>query len=305
VYILPVGRVARQHEVREGIQGVREEDQPPRRREPRHRRSDGGGLLRRPHLETGGGEGQELQGRQGPGGRLRPDVRSAGPDDRDARVQQAHVPARAHRRDPQERPVQDHLAHEEQRGAGAVEQVHEPGQGLRLDQAPRDVPEEGLMRLLFLLLLVAWLAAPAASHAQSPEALKGLARPLVDDGGKREAGVNVLGTTRDPKWLEFLGALRDGNVYARGQGRAAEVVVGGVKSTKGDQDVIDIVTAYDRRPLGTVPISSLTEIAADRRLRIAIKPFLDADEPRPQPPTPDPHTPPGAPIKLAHQAAAP
>src|SRR5256885_10753123 len=49
--------------------------------------------------------------------------------------------------------------------------------------------------------------------------------------------VTVLGTTRDPKWLEFLGALRDGNVYARGQGEAAEVVIGGAKSTKGDQDV--------------------------------------------------------------------
>ena len=141
--------------------------------------------------------------------------------------------------------------------------------------------------LLLLLLCVAWLAGPPASHAQSPDALKALGDLAVDDADRREAAVGVLGATRDPKWLEFLTALRDGNVYARGKGKALEVVVGGAKSTKGDQDVIDIATAYDRKPLGTVPVSSLTEIAADRRLRIAIKPFLDADETRVQLASPD------------------
>jgi urea transport system permease protein len=153
-------------------------------------------------------------------------------------------------------------------------------------------------------LFVAWLAAPAAGHAQSPDALKALADLAVDDADRREGAVTALGNTRDPKWLEFLGALRDGNVYARGQGKALEIVVGGQKSTKGDQDVIDIATAYDRRPLGTVPVPSLTEIAADRRLRIVIKPFLDADETRGQLASPDPETRRGAAVKLGHQAAA-
>jgi len=160
------------------------------------------------------------------------------------------------------------------------------------------------MKPLLLLLFVAWLAVPAASHAQSPDALKALADLALDDGDRPEAAVQALGATRDPKWLEFLGALRDGNVYARGKGQAAEVVVGGAKSTKGDQDVIDIVTAYDRRPLGAVPVSSLTEIAADRRLRIAIKPFLDADETRGQFASPDAETRRGAAMKLGHQAEA-
>ena len=141
--------------------------------------------------------------------------------------------------------------------------------------------------LLFLLLCVAWLAGPPASHAQSPDALKALGDLALEDSDKREAAVAALGGTRDPKWLEFLTALRDGNVYARGKGATREIVVGGVKTTKGDQDVIDIATAYDRKPLGTVPVSSLTEIAADRRLRIAIKPFLDADETRVQLASPD------------------
>src|SRR5262245_22906304 len=138
------------------------------------------------------------------------------------------------------------------------------------------------MKQLLVLLVVAWLAGPPASHAQSPEAVKALADLVVDDGDKREAAVAVIGGTRDPKWLEFLTALRDGNVYARGKGKDAEVVVGGGKSTKGDADMIEIAAAYDRKPLGVVPLAGLTEIAADRRLRIAIKPFLEADETRAQ-----------------------
>ena len=161
-----------------------------------------------------------------------------------------------------------------------------------------------MKRLLLLLLLVAWLAGPPASHAQSPEALKALADLAVDDSDRREAAVNTLGGTRDPKWLEFLAALRDGNVYARTQGKTAEVVIGGAKSTKGDAELVEIASAYDRKPLGTVPASSLTEIAADRRLRIAIKPFLDADETRVQLASPDAERRRGAAMKLGHQADA-
>ena len=158
--------------------------------------------------------------------------------------------------------------------------------------------------LLLLLLCVAWLAGPPAGHAQSPDALKALADLAVDDADKREAAVNVLGGTRDPKWLELLGALRDGNVYARTRGKTVEVVVGGAKSTRGEAEVIEIASAYERTPLGSVPVASLVEIAADRRLRIAIKPFLDADETRAQLASPDPEARRGAALKLGHQADA-
>src|SRR5205809_1775507 len=160
------------------------------------------------------------------------------------------------------------------------------------------------MKRLLTLLFVAWLAGPSASHAQSPETLKALADLAIDDADKREAAVTALGSTRDPKWLEFLVALREGNVYERTQGKTVEVVVAGAKSTKGDQDVVEIATPYDKKPLGTVPVSSLTEIAADRRLRIAIKPFLEADETRAQLASPDAETRRGAAMKLGHQAAA-
>jgi len=158
------------------------------------------------------------------------------------------------------------------------------------------------MKRLLVLLFVAWLAGPPASHAQSPEALKALADLVVDNPDKREAAVAVIGASKDPKWLAFLTDLREGHVYARGKGKDLEVVVGGAKSTKGDAEVIEIVTAYDRKPLGSAPLASLVEIAADRRLRIAIKPFLDADETRLQLASPDPEARRGAALKLAHQA---
>jgi urea transport system permease protein len=162
--------------------------------------------------------------------------------------------------------------------------------------------------LRFLVVLAfAWLVAPAAGHAQSPAA-PALAAALADlpgtDAGRREAAVTTLGKTGDPKWLALLAALREGSVYARKAGGRLEIVVGGTKSTRGDQDVIEIFAAYDRTSLGTVPLGDLSEVAADRVLRLVIKPFLDADETRVQLRDPDPSVRQGAAVKLGNQADA-
>jgi urea transport system permease protein len=161
-------------------------------------------------------------------------------------------------------------------------------------------------RLAFLLSLIAWLAAPAAGHAAPPAPSPEVARALADltgeDADRREAAVTVLGQTRDPKWIRFLGALRDGSVYARTKAGATELVIGGTKATRGDQDVIDITGAYEQEPLGTVALTDLKEVPADRRLRLAIKPFLDADETKAQLADPDPAVRQGAAVKLGNQA---
>jgi urea transport system permease protein len=163
-----------------------------------------------------------------------------------------------------------------------------------------------MLRILVVLAL-AWLVAPAAGHAQAPPA-PALAAALADlvreDEGKREAAVTALGTTGDPKWLTFLAALREGSVYARKPGGRLEIVVGGTKSTRGDQELIEIFAAYDHTPLGTVPLTGLTEVSADRRLRLVIKPFLDADETREHLRSPDPAVRLGAAVKLGNQADA-
>jgi urea transport system permease protein len=163
-------------------------------------------------------------------------------------------------------------------------------------------------RLVVLLSTVTWLAAGAAGHAAPPPMLPEIAGALTDltgeDADKREAAVTLLGKTRDPKWLQFLSALREGSVYARTRAGKTEVVVGGTKATRGDQDVIEIASAYDRGSLGTVPLAELKEVPADRRLRLVIKPFLDADETRTQLADPDPAVRRGAAVKLGNQAEA-
>src|SRR5262249_42554746 len=118
------------------------------------------------------------------------------------------------------------------------------------------------------------------------------------------AAVAVLGKTGDPKWIKFLETLREGGVYARKVGGKMEIVVAGAKTTRGDQELVEIKSAYDVIALGTVPLTELTEVSADRRLRIAIKPFLDAGETQSQLADRDPEVRRGAAIKLGYQASA-
>jgi urea transport system permease protein len=170
-------------------------------------------------------------------------------------------------------------------------------------------------RFVALLSLVAWLAAGAAGHAApshetaapraAPPAVAAALTDLAgEDADRREAAVVVLGQTRDPRWIRFLEALRGGSVYAWTRAGKTELVVGGTKATRGDQDVIDIASAYEGEPLGTVPLVDLKEVPADRRLRLAIKPFLDADETRAQLASSDPAVRRGAAVKLGNQSEA-
>ncbi|MBI4594025.1 MAG: urea ABC transporter permease subunit UrtB [Candidatus Rokubacteria bacterium] len=167
-----------------------------------------------------------------------------------------------------------------------------------------------MLRFALALLLagLAVTAGPArggaAPAALSPDLERALADLATEDADRREAAVGVLGKTGDPRWLKFLETLREGGVYARRQGGRVRVVVVGAKSTRGDQEIVEMLSVYDRAPLGAVPLAELTEVAADRRLRIAIKPFLDAGETQSQLADPDPNVRRGAAIKLGHQAAA-
>ena len=163
------------------------------------------------------------------------------------------------------------------------------------------------MRKLLVVLCLAWLAAPAAGQAaplSAADADRVLSDLASEDSDRREAAVKVLGSTGDPKWLAFLAALRDGHVYARAKRGTSEILVGGARSTGGDQESIELKTPYDGAARGTAPVASLKEVAADRRLRVAIKPFLDADEMKAQLADPDPRARLSAAVKLGNQARA-
>ena len=174
------------------------------------------------------------------------------------------------------------------------------------------IPLRGRLLLPFFLAL-AWLAATTAGHAASqlPAPASEVDRAVADlaapEPEPREAAVATLGRTGDPRWLAFLGALRDGNVYLwkrKGHVGAPEMVVGGAKTSRGDTEVVEVARAYDRQPLGAAPVAELIEVSADRRLRLAIKPFLDADETRSQLASPDPAMRRAVAAKLGNQAEA-
>jgi urea transport system permease protein len=160
-----------------------------------------------------------------------------------------------------------------------------------------------MLRLLAALLLAGLALGAGPARAASAEIERALADLAGEDGDRRLEAVAVIGKTGDVKWLAFLTALRDGHVYARREGGQRQIVVGGARSTRGDEEVIEIRGA-DGAPLGTVPLASLTEIAADRRLRIAIKSFLEAGEVQTQLADPDPNVRRGAALKLGRQAEA-
>jgi len=155
------------------------------------------------------------------------------------------------------------------------------------------------MPRLVIALLFAWLAAPAASHAALPSAA--LADLVSDDAERRAAAVTALGSIREAKWLAVLGALRDGGLYARTTSGTTELVIGGAKSARGEQEVIEI-RSIDGAALGVVPLADLKGVSADRRLRLLIKPFLDADETRLQLADADPAARRAAAVKLGNQA---
>jgi len=161
-------------------------------------------------------------------------------------------------------------------------------------------------RLLLLLMLV-WLAAPAAGQAAVSAIAPGVAARALedvasDDADRREAAVKLLGGSGEARWLEFLAALRDGSVYARSKAGKTDVLVAGPKSTQGDQEVVSLTSPLDGSARGSAPVASLKEVAADRRLRIAIKPFLDADETKVQLADADPGVRRSAAVKLGNQA---
>ena len=158
--------------------------------------------------------------------------------------------------------------------------------------------------LFFAAWLVTALLGAAAGHAAPPEIETALAALATDDSDRREAAVVTLGSTKDPKWIALLGALREGSVYAWKKGGKLQIVVAGTKSTKGDQEIVEVLDPYERKPVAAVVMSELTEVSADRRLRIAMKPFLDADETKLQLADPDPNVRRGAAVKLGNQAEA-
>jgi urea transport system permease protein len=138
--------------------------------------------------------------------------------------------------------------------------------------------------LFFFLLLPGWLATPAAAASPPPALAKALAEVASADASVQEAAAVSLGKSGDPKILPLLEALREGSVYVRtAPGGAKETVIAGDKVTEGDKTMVPLFSAYGREPVVgpdgkpvLIELSALQEVSAGRRLRLTLRPLIDA-----------------------------
>jgi urea transport system permease protein len=173
--------------------------------------------------------------------------------------------------------------------------------------------------VLLVLALLPGLAAPAVAQGTgaspagpTPEVAKHITELASVDPAVQEAAAVALGKTGDRKILPLLEALREGSVYVRtaAAGKKETVIVGD-KVDEGERTVVPVFTAYGREPIIgpagkplLVELSDLLEVATGRRLRIAIRPLIDAFSGQSDLVSPDPATRRAAATKIGHTGDA-
>ena len=140
--------------------------------------------------------------------------------------------------------------------------------------------------LVLALALLPGLTTPAVAQGAgpAPEIAKHIVGVASADSDAQEAAAVALGKTGDRKILPLLEALREGSVYVRPlPGGRKETVIVGDKVSEGDKTLVPLFTAYGREPiLGPdgkpllAELSTLEEVSTGRRLRVAIRPLIDA-----------------------------
>jgi urea transport system permease protein len=169
-------------------------------------------------------------------------------------------------------------------------------------------------RFLVALALLPGLVGPAAAQgaAPSPEIAKHVADVASSDADRQEAAAVALGKTGDQKIRPLLEALREGSVYVRElPGGRRETVIVGDKVSEGDKTLVPLFAAYGREPVVgadgkpiLVELSTLQEVSAGRRLRLALRPLIDAFSGQNDLVDPDPATRRGAATKMGNTGAA-
>jgi urea transport system permease protein len=169
-------------------------------------------------------------------------------------------------------------------------------------------------RFLVALALLPGLVAPAAAlaAAPAPELAGDFAGVASSDADVQETAAVALGKTGDQKIFPLLEALREGSVYVRTMpGGGKETVIAGDKVTEGDKTLVPLFSAYGREPLVgadgkplLVELSTLQEVPAGRRLRLALRPLIDAFAGQNDLIDPDPATRRGAANKMGNTGAA-
>ncbi len=171
--------------------------------------------------------------------------------------------------------------------------------------ALRLTPKSGLARMmkaLSVLLLVFCImgiqGTVDARAAQTPSEIQAeIAKLNTKSRKKRTEAAVSLAKRGDPMLLSLLLALREGSLYAwKPAGGEARVVIGGDAVKRGDKEFLPLFEAYSNAPLLDalgkpllVPIDQVKEIRAGRRIRRAIRPYVNRLKNSAQLLSPDPN----------------
>ncbi len=141
--------------------------------------------------------------------------------------------------------------------------------------------------LSVLLLVFFFLGIQGASDARAAQASLGIqaeiARLITKNRKKRKEAAVSLAKRSDPMLLSLLLALREGSLYAwKPVEGEAKVVIGGDGVKRGDKEFFPLFEAYSNtsildsrgKPL-LAPANQLQEIRAGRRIRRAIRPYVN------------------------------
>ena len=179
--------------------------------------------------------------------------------------------------------------------------------------------------LLLALALLPGLSAPAVAQSAgasavgaapvagpSAEIAKHIADVASADAEVQEAAAVALGKTGDRKILPLLEALREGSVYVRPRpGGQKETVIVGDKVSEGDKTLVPLFRAHGREALTgadgkplLADLTTLEEVSTGRRLRIAIRPLIDAFSGQSDLANPDPATRRAAATKMGYTGDA-
>ena len=152
---------------------------------------------------------------------------------------------------------------------------------------PRGASARSFISRVLILVFALGFGLAARGEAKTETFSPAIQAEIAQLGSKnrkaRRRAALVLAKRLEPKLLPLLLALREGSLYRwKPDAGEARFVIGGDAVTRGDEEYVPLFSIHGKKPLASpdgkslfVPEEKLSKIRAGRRIRRAIKPYLN------------------------------
>ena len=152
---------------------------------------------------------------------------------------------------------------------------------------PRGASARSFISRVLVLVFALGFGLAARGEAKTESFSPAIQAEIAQLGSKnrkaRRRAALVLAKRLEPKLLPLLLALREGSLYRwKPESGEARFVIGGDAVTRGDEEYVPLFSIHGKKPLASpdgrplfVPDGELSKIRAGRRIRRAIKPYLN------------------------------